>query len=63
MPMVLVVDMRMFVFHRHVRMEVLVVLGQVQPYADSHQHASHEKGHGERRSQYYGKRSAQKRRH
>ena len=43
MPMVLVVDMRMLVLHRDVRMDMLVVLGQVQPDAYAH----HETGRNE----------------
>ena len=40
MPVMLVVHMRVCMFHRLVPMLMLVMLGEMQPYADGHQETS-----------------------
>ena len=64
MPMlvVLVVNMRVLVLHRQVTVDVLVVLGQMQPDADAHEQGGEQEGHRDRRSQRDGKRGADERR-
>lgn len=44
MLVVRVMDMEMFVLHRLVGMFVHVLLGQMQPQADRHQHAAGDEG-------------------
>ena len=62
MSVVLVVNMRVLVLHRQVTVDVLVVLGQMQPDAEAHEQGGEQEGHRDRRSQRYGKRGADERR-
>ena len=49
--MVIVVDMWMLMLHWRMGVNVLVVLGQMEPDAKPHQHAGHQEGNGDRRPQ------------
>lgn len=58
MPMVLVVMMRVLVIHRRVHMSVLMMLRQMQPGTDSHEHPGQQQGGSHRRAQCDCKRCA-----
>src|SRR3977135_2938227 len=61
MLMMLIVDMRMGVNHRSVYMRVLMMLGEVEPHANRHEHGGHGQLRGHRLTEHnHGCRAPQK---